>query len=461
MNKFSIIKISIFVLAILFVLYINVGLAKLDNNMEKYTNLTYNISGRAILFCNESTYASMELLYKGNASGSYVIAANDILRYVYGASIERYIAEKLHGVHWVVLATRCGLHRPVNITKVGSTLFIYIKANKCNVSIPVIVDVYGTINIEKLHDNNYLVTAEINMSMPLDRSVKRRFNLIDSSCIPRQIALRLFNGDTIKLRGRRLVEGSVAGYAANNGNSRRLVVWKTPFIVTYPRNASEIREVLEKRIEVKYLDTSLQFLMLNISVRRAQYGRPTRWVTVPVIKAIYAYYGFYTALRQAILPLTQYPYRLRVAVPVIHGKPFKMLIGPNGDLSIVYDVIVNALAKGSVNIDGYKDSYLLVPIYTIMLSEPEEPPSLLYHYMYPVSFNYFPVILKANGSRLLLGLEADAVYPPWFDPYSVNIGFYGPRRASCSSCGYMEFLPLLVVGVGVVVVVMARKRRVR
>ncbi len=460
MNRFLIIKISFLVIFVLIILNSNIGIS-ISDNMINYTNLTYNINGRAILFCDGTRYATMTLLYKGNATGPYIIATNDLLRYVYGTKFEKYVAEKLRGTRWVVLAAKCGLQKRLDIARNGSTLFIYVNADKCYADIPVIVNIYGRVHIERVK-GGYSVDVEFNASMPLDPSVRRRFSLIDASCIPGRIALKLFNGGTVRLHSRWLVNGSGTSHSINSSsvNNIRSIRWQTPFLIIFPRNANEIRKIIEKRIEIQYMNTSLQFTMLNISVRRAQYGRPTKWVTVSVIKAIYAYYGYYTALRQAILPLTTYPYKLHVAVPVIHGKPFEMLIGSHGDLSVVYDIIINALVNGSINIEGYKDASLLVPIYNVILSEPDEPPYLLYHYMYPVSFNHFPVVLNMNGTKLLLGLEADAVYPPWFDPYAVNIGFYGPRRAGCGFCKYVELLPLLIVGAAAVaIVILARKRR--
>ncbi len=415
-------------------------------------NFTYTFSGNALLFCPTGEPATLRLLYVGNISGTYIIGKNDLLRYVYGTSLYSRVAGLLNGVKRIVLASSCMYNKSLTVLRRGSTLFVYLRASNCETEVPIVLRITGTVNVRR-SGSGYLVTVQLNGTPPIDSS---QFRLLGSNCLPHSLANRIFKGKTIVFRGSWLVRPGL------NGN-KTTVVWSNAFLIPYPRTAYEIKHVLEAGIEVRYLGAPLRFRMTRLSVDESHFGGPPRWVTVSFIEADYSDYRFYIGLRRAVLPLTVHPYMFTASVPVIDSKPFYMLIGEGGDLGPAYKVIIEALLNKTVPVEGYTSARVRAFLYGVLLAEPSGPPSLLYHYMYPEHYDYFPVNLQwRNGTRVVLALYGDASYPPWFNPYSVRIGFYGEQSSrECWLCTHSRQLVILLLSslVAVLLYVAVRRRR--
>jgi hypothetical protein len=95
---------------------------------------------------------------------------------------------------------------------------------------------------------------------------------------------------------------------------------------------------------------------------------------------------------------------------------------------------------------GYVNSTLSVQVASLYSyrfgAELSSGPYMTYHYIYPISFNLFPVKVKYNESNIILALfipKITYMSPSGFDPFQIPIGYYSPEKHNRST----SLLPLV------------------
>jgi len=424
------------------------------------------------------TFESLAVLMFGNLSPMYVrlyldeempginfvTSSSDILGYVAGTAVYSRVEKALRGVDMVEVSHFCGLIAGVDDVRVernGSTLRILVPAGPCTIDrVPVLLWVSGTVYLDESSPSRVVIRVNANASPPLSQ----RYNRID---VPEgyEWVAKLFRGELsgLKLYAEfTIVDGHVYQDGVYIGFGF------TPFYIAYPRNASEVKEVVEKNVNVNYMGFPVKFSMIKHMKRYERFGGLVEVRNVSIIIASMTapqIVGFASeAMDRASAFYSEYEY-FESSVLAFFGEDFT-----NVKDFIVYTMLGEKPALSYTKARAKTDAVYVV--YQRVWPSAE----VWYISAYPVRFYYVPLRAVAEISDgeekrlievhlILLGSHAEfrrstiSDYSPGIrylgdlDPYSIDIGFYSPEAGECGACWLRFAVPALVAVVAVVGVV--------
>ena len=418
--------------------------------------LLYEFEGYALLAYDNFT--PITLMYKNTYKSlgkSYDIDVKDILEYVKGTNVYDIVIQMLNNTDRVVVEVSCkyDIDENVNVTREADVLRIEVPGGPCITDpLPVLLRIKGKVYINANDDRTIFVKVAINATLPLSEGwipVASNWKLISLICGP--LVESNCSGQVIQLVSPLYVirDGEVYEESRKIGNF-------FPFYVMFPRNATEVKQVVEGGIELKYYDFDVEISMVKYIKMIAKYGSMPEAREVSEIQA-YIINPLHTSeLKTAVESLGE-----AVFVKVKYFVPRQLEVA--GYPTQVLGLIISALTNETLRLD-YVEAYArtLGPYTLVSFIKP--PSQVNYIYNYPVFLKLVPlkVIAKepdGDTVRLALYIVAKDINYYGVDPYSIDIGYYaGPARGG-QGIGWWGLLVVLgLAALAVFALVWVRRR---
>jgi hypothetical protein len=403
----------------------------------------YKFTGLAILLDEEFTPVGVKFkLEKELPWTRYIFTRRDVLEFVKDdKDVYNEMVRILENYEGVTLSGSCSIESSIvvdyNCSYEGKPFIcVYYPAGPCwlEEEVPILFEVRGAVYVE--HYNGGLrVRVVMNLSIP-KTPPHPPYEIEYTPYIERneyKWIVDMFKNSTYvtAIAEYIIVNNSVYQYGSEVGFS--------PFYIVYPRNATEIEEVVVKNINIRYYGLPLKFTMWKEIKTIERYGRP------PEIRTVSRIVAEALALPQAskLYDISSLTYTMSY---------YKL---PSLDSSSCLTLIIDTLLGKNVTL-GRMKSYGYVPSPYRVATYLNPSPMIDYIDHYPI---YMRVPVKAKlidntqtDTTITLYLRADGSEYT-VDPYSIDIGFYEVHRGGdiCLHCIVVFLLIIGMVLVGVAV----------
>ncbi|MEM4741741.1 MAG: hypothetical protein QW370_06070 [Ignisphaera sp.] len=219
-----------------------------------------------------------------------------------------------------------------------------------------------------------------------------------------------------------------------------------PFYIGYPRNATEVKSVVENKAKLYYYNISGSVYMVKYLKKFAKYGQmpEVREVSEIHVSLIDPYYiSQVKAAMERLDPLSLSYTSIKYFIPNIFA-----IANPDEKLfRLVQDFIVDVLLGKKPQISFTTTESTERPPYTSFVGTNSEP-EVQYIYSYPIAMRLVPLKVLAPGSAgnssfFLHIIFLENIHYEEIDPYSIYIGYYEvPREAA--DCWLCRWIPIVI-----------------
>jgi len=447
------------ILLILFYIFTSITPCFANDNNANYV-LLYTLEGRAYLIDENFRPVMIKFQILNDTLMRYEITSKALLEYVRGSPVYENLSVLLQGVDRVSVESSCDYiagNDSVKVFREGRVIRIVIPAGPCITDeLPVRLSVSGAVYVANISGDTVKVRVELNLSVPFVEGrylvyvpiVSREFSWIED----------LFRGAVLRVYTEYLIRGRDIYQ-----DDEHIGYGFLPFYIAFPRNATEVREVIEKNINVSYLGYPIKVSMERRVERIPRYGGIIEVRNYSIIIASL----FSSQLQKLVSDITS-----KLQYPITYMWGFMPSILENlgertGDIErFIVDTLLGE--KTSYGFGYIKSSVGVLSPYGVIQPPITPDPVTTYIYSYPLGFGYMPIRVKltpynrssvetvARHNYIYMLIEAGAEYE-YVDPYSIDVGFYEAEyRALCQYCWLRIVIPIAIVIVAVAAFVLYR-----
>ena len=422
------------VFLILLYLFVNPLLLLVVNSMTSYLgfycnstengDLLYDFNGFAVLLDEEFNPVRIRFRVVNTTRGPiYGYARDLILGFVEGTEVYDEVVRILGNYSDILVASMCGLDSvKIEYGCEENKICIYLPGGPCEFveKLPVPFRVAGAVYVKSCYDS-LRVRVVMNLTLPIDERYAKYVTPLIEDDKYSWLAEMFRNNTNITAVAEYIIVPVGGAYRVYQYEEE---VGFSPFYVVYPRNATEVEEVITKQAGLRYYGFPLEFEMSKERQFIRKYGNPPEVREVSVIHAYTIAPSVIEKLKDASLSKIDYEIEiLRYDLPI--GRE------DMPTLTLVVDLLLGKNVTLPLT-QGY--AYFSSPYSIAYLFEPLLSTRYVYHY--PLSI-YMPVKAQlVNTSQVItLYLRVDSPRYNNIDPYSINIGFYEVRREGlCIQC---------------------------
>uniref|UniRef100_A0A7J3Z6Q4 Uncharacterized protein n=1 Tax=Ignisphaera aggregans TaxID=334771 RepID=A0A7J3Z6Q4_9CREN len=374
----------------------------------------------------------------------YVYARDLVLGFVEGTEVYDEVAHILGNYSGILVTSMCGLDSvKIEYGCEEDKICIYLPGGPCEFveKLPVPFRVAGAVYVKSCHDS-LRVRVVMNLTLPINEEyAKNVISLIEDNKYS-WLADMFRNNTNITAVAEYIIVPVGGAYRVYQYEEE---VGFSPFYIAYPRNATEIEEIVTKQVSLHYYGFPLEFEMSKERQFIRKYGNPPEIREVSIIHAYMIAPSVIEKLKDASETKIHYEilwYRPSVGSEDLLTLAIDLLLGKNVTLPPT-----QAYAYSS---SPYDIAYSFEPLL-----------EMRYIYHYPLSI-HMPIKAQLVDTSQIITLYLRVDSPKYnnIDPYSIDIGFYEVRREQglCIQC-IIAALLLIGLVLALAVILWRLKRR--
>jgi hypothetical protein len=412
--------------------------ASSDTAEEHQLRLLYDFEGYAILAYSNLTPVKVRFEHVERSPGySYSIYSRALINYVKGIDVYSNISRILEGVEMVKVILSCKYNvnsSDIMVSRSNDTIVITLPAGPCITAEPLLVllEVKGRVYVGHSGNDTAFARIVVNATLPIrdgwkivvDDPLLRALlcgSVEDVACTPRTIEL---SSPLYKIVGSEVYEES------------EKVGSFFPFYIGYPRNATEVKSVVENKAKLYYYNLSGSVYMVKYLKKFAKYGqmpevREVSEIHVSLIDPLY---------------ISQVKAAMKYSSDIKYFIPNIFITGFNETAQLdnfIVDILLGKKPQISFTMTVNREE----PPYIISVFTGSEP-EVHYIYSYPTEMRLVPLKVLApgptgNSSFFLHIISLSNIRYEEIDPYSIYIGYYEvPREAA--DCWLCRWIPIVI-----------------